>query len=449
MVTIKLQPLIFRLSFLLFLATGLGLLGWFVARAAIGDSYLTYVQRSAVLSTEGKIEGADLALKFSPHDSLIRWQRGGVYFNAANEDLMDERLSVALDDLRQAARMNPEDYRIWMSLGRALDRNGSPAEARAALERALQLAPRHFEPRWALGNHLLRAGDRDASFVQMRLALANRPAAIPIVFDYAWAAYEGDGKAVAEALSPPPEVKARMISLLIARGDVEDGLSVWRGMVSPGLKDMQRVTESLVNAGRFAAAYEIWSKAEIPDRPSADSHSLLANSSFEQTIPSDSKMLFYSWRIGRHDGVRVTLDRTEQVAGGQSLRLSFEVEENAAIILATQTVPVKPKTSYCVRFFVKTEELESLSTPFVELFDSADIKRARAATAPFPTRDHNWTEYVISLATLSDTEAVTIRLARPPCAESPCPIAGRIWIDDFKLIECDKDVKPLTLGQSG
>jgi hypothetical protein len=442
MVTISLRPVILRLSFLIFLAAGLGLLGWFIARAAIGDSFMTYVERSAVLSTEGKIEGADFALKFSPHDPLVRWQRGGVYFTAANEDLMDERLGVALDDLRQAARMSPEDYRVWLSLGRVLDRAGSTAEARAALDRALQLAPKHFDPHWALGNHLLRGGERDASFAQMRLALANRPSALPIVFDYAWAVYQGDGKAIAEALAPPAEVKAQMISLLISRGEVEEGLAVWRQIDSPGLKDVQRVTESLVNAGRFAAAYDIWSRADIPDRPSADAHSLLANSSFEQTFASESKTPFYAWRTGRPAGVRVTLDRKEVIAGEQSLRVSFNVEENAAIILAAQTVPVEPKKRYCLSFFARTEELESLSTPLVELYDSADIKRARAATVPFPTRDNKWAENIISLETVADTEALTVRLLRPPCAESPCPISGAIWLDDFKLLECERVRKP-------
>jgi hypothetical protein len=442
MVTISLRPIIIRLSFLIFPAAGLGLLGWFIARAAIGDSYMTYVERSAVLSPEGRMEGADLALKFSPRDPLIYWQRGGVYFTAANEDLMDERLSIALDDLRRAARMSPEDYRVWLSLGRVLDRTGSAAEARAALDRALQLAPKHFEPRWALGNHLLREGDRDASFAQMRLALANRPAALPIVFDYAWAVYQGDGQAIAEALAPPAEVKAQMISLLISRGEVEEGLSLWREMDSPGLKDVQRVAESLINAGRFAAAYDIWSKAGIPDRPSADAHSLLANSSFERTFAAESKTPFYAWRTSRPAGVRVTLDLKERVAGEQSLRASFNVEQNAAIVLAAQTVPAKPKKRYCLSFFVMTEELESLSTPLVEIYDSADMKRARAATAPFPTRDNKWAEYTISLDTVADTEALTIRLLRPPCAESPCPISGRLWFDDFKLLECETVSKP-------
>ncbi|MCI0337227.1 MAG: tetratricopeptide repeat protein, partial [Acidobacteria bacterium] len=371
MLTISFRPIVVRFIFLLLLAAGFGALGWIIVRAAMGDIYQTFVQRSARLSTEGKIEAADLAVKYSPQDPLIRWLRGGVYFNAANEDLMEERLDVALNELRQAAQMSPEDYRVWLSLGRVLDRTGSIAEARAALEKALQLAPNHFETRWALGNHLLRAGDRDASFAQMRLALANRPSALPLVFDYAWNVYQGDGKAIAKALDPPIVVKAQMVSLLISRGRVEDGLSIWSEMNSPRPKDVQRVTESLVNVGRFAAAYGIWSTANIPDRPSPDAHSLLANSSFEEKFSPGSKTPFYAWGITPSGGLRVTLDRKETLAGEQSLRVGLNVEENSAITIATQTVPVKPNKRYCLSFFVKTEEMESLSTPFVEIYDSA------------------------------------------------------------------------------
>ncbi|MCI0336998.1 MAG: hypothetical protein L0226_05450, partial [Acidobacteria bacterium] len=67
---------------------------------------------------------------------------------------------------------------------------------------------------------------------------------------------------------------------------------------------------------------------------------------------------------------------------------------------------------------------------------------ARAATAPVPTRDNKWTEYEISLDTAAATEAVTVRLQRQPCTEPPCPINGRVWFDDFKLLEC-KSVRKL------
>jgi tetratricopeptide (TPR) repeat protein len=430
--------MIVRIVFLLILVAGFGALGWVVVRTAIGDSVMTFVQRSSSLSPEARIEGADMAAKYSPRDPLIHWQRGGVYFEAASEDFAERRLEAAIAELRKAAQMSPEDYRVWLSLGRALDRSGGTTEARSAFDKALQLAPNHFETRWALGNHLLRAGDRDGSFAQMRLALANRHSALPLVFDYAWAVFQGDGKAIAAALSPPLAVKSQMIAMLISRGKVEDGLHLWREIGSPKVKDVQRVTESLVNIGRFAIAYDIWASAKILDqnRPSPEAGSLLANGGFEQKVTLNSSTPFYEWRVTPGGLMRVSLDQKDSLEGNYSLRYSFNLDSNTAFTMASQTVPAKPNKRYCLSFFARTEELESLSTPFVEIYDSADLKRAHAATSEIQIGDNEWTEYEIAVDTKPATEALTVRLQRQPCSEEPCPIAGRIWFDGIKLREC-------------
>src|SRR5262249_48989827 len=148
-----------------------------VVRAAIGDSVMTFVERNPNLSAEARLEGADTAASFASSDPRMHLGRGGVYLASANEEQNETQLATALAELRAAAAMTPDDYRTWMTLGRALDRAGATAEAKEVLERAVTLAPRHFDPRWALANHLLRAGERDAAFAEFRQALASRPAA--------------------------------------------------------------------------------------------------------------------------------------------------------------------------------------------------------------------------------------------------------------------------------
>lgn len=461
--TISFRPVVLRVLFVLLMASGLGALGYLAARAAIGDSIMTFVQRNPNLSIQGKIEGADLAVRFSTRDPLIHWQRGGVYFNAANEVISDEWLKTSLKELKIATLMSPEDYRIWLAYGRVLDRDGSTAEARAALEHALKLAPNHFEPHWALGNHLLRAGNRDGSFVHMRLALINRPSALPLVFDYAWSVYQGDGRAIAESLNVPVEIKAQLIAMLVSRGRVDDGLAVWNQMTAPTFRDVQRVTDSLISVGRYAAAYKIWKAASIPDRPVLDKDSLLANGSFEKNFAFNIKTPFYSWHVSPVTGVRVTFDRDKPQTGRQSMRLSFTVDGNNAFTLASQTIPVKPNQSYCLGFFVKSEELKSLSMPFVEMYDAADGSRAHAATDQFPIDQPRWDSfeqqatntpgkkeadagppwrpYSLSITTRPETEALTVRIQRQPCPDQYCSLEGRLWFDSFKLEECQMSRK--------
>lgn len=431
MTTIPLRFLPLRILLLLLIAGALGWLIWFVVNLAIGDSLMTFVQRNPNLAVEARLAGADQAVQYAARDPLLRWQRGGVYLNAANEDLLEERLTVAVNDLRQAAQLRPEDYRVWLTLGRALDRNGATAEARGALARAVQLAPNHFDPHWWLGNHLLRTGERDAAFAALRLALKNRPSALPLVLDYAWNFYQGDGRAVAQALELPDEMKPQLAAQLIVRGRVEDGLAIWRAAQSNSAGARQ-VVEALIVAKRYAAAHEIWQAAPAAERPAADADSLLANGGFEQRLALNEAAPFLTWRIAPVGGVRVTLDRKEPRAGQQALRLSFDVPGNALLIAATQTVIVQGATAYRLSFAARTEELQSLSTPLVDVFDAADQARL-AASNQLPLGTHAWKDYELEFKTTAKTEAVTVRIQRPPCAEPPCPLNGRVWLDDFKL----------------
>jgi tetratricopeptide (TPR) repeat protein len=441
MIAISLRSIKIRIISSLLLVLGFGTLGWFVVREAAGESMAVFLQRQRDLSPEAKVESADAALRFSSRNPSIHWLRGGAYFAAADADADDGLLRVALDELRMAAQMRSQDYRIWLSLGRVLERTGSIAEARAAFESALRLAPNHFEPRWFLGNHLLRAGDRDASFAQMRTALASRPSALPLIFDYAWSAFGGDGKAIAAALDPSPELKTRIVCLLISRGKVDDGLALWREIKSPGVDDIQKTVESLIAAGRYTAAYDIWRSADLPSRPAPDADSLIANGDFEGSFPLNSTVPFFSWQIAPSTIMRAYLELKDPYRGKHSLRFSFSMEGNRPITLASQTVPVESSKKYCLSFYVKTDGLESLSTPYVEIFDPADPQRAHVETRHFPTRSNKWAKYDIAIGTTAATEALTVRLQRQPCSLPPCPIEGRIWFDNFRLNECSEAKK--------
>src|SRR5262247_3272051 len=137
MISIPLRPIPIRILFLLLISAAIGVLVWFVARTAIGGSVMTFVERAPNLAVEAQIEGADMAVKFAPRDPLIHWQRGGVYLHASDIELQESRLLTALEELQQAVKMSPGDYRLWLSLGRALDRNSSTPEEVEAVRKAI------------------------------------------------------------------------------------------------------------------------------------------------------------------------------------------------------------------------------------------------------------------------------------------------------------------------
>lgn len=438
MISIPIRAVALRLVLLSGLTFAFGWLGWTIARAAIGDSISSYVKRNPELSDEARLRGADSAVAYAPRDPLVRWQRGGVYLAMAVDEQAENLLPTAIAELRAATQASPNDYRLWLTLGRALERSSKPVEARAALERAVALAPNHFEPQWGLGNHLLRADDREAAFAALRVALRRRPTAMPLIFDYAWNVYQGDSRAISSALANSKETRAQLAPLFAARQRVADALQLWHESGPHTPATTRALAEALTNAGQFKAAYDLWRAANDGTLPPLDSNSLLANGSFEENFDPASTLPLLSWRCLPGKTVTVSLDQQTHAAGQLSLRFRFEQQDNLTLILAAQTAPVKPNTSYCLSFAARTETLQSLSTPLVGVADAADDKRLSVTTTPLPNGTHDWQTTTLRFATKPTTEAVTVRVLRLPCAEPPCPLTGRLWLDDFKLAECPK-----------
>lgn len=443
MFSIPIRFLALRLVLLLAWAGALGWLGWTIGRAALGDSFITFVERRADLSNEARLQGADRAFRLAPRDPLVRWQRGGTYLSVAAEEETERLLPVAVAELREAVRLSPADYRIWLTLGRALDRSGATAEAREAFNRATELAPRHFATQWDLGNHLLRAGEQDAAFEALRTAWHTRPAAMPLIFGYAWEAFAGDSRAIVNALGVDALARSQLAALLVGRNKLEEGLALWRDNGPHQAEESVAFVQALATAGRYKAAAELWRAGQQTyGWPQADAESLLANGSFEQNFDPQSTLPLFSWRCAPGPGVTVTLDRVHRAEGKQALRLRFESKDNPTMLLATQTVPVAPQTTYCLAFKYKTDELQSLSTPLVSVQDAADEKRLAVATRPLPNGLQDWQMMTLRFTTKPETEAVTLRVQRLPCADPPCPLYGRLWFDAFALTECYVKPRP-------
>lgn len=435
--TIPLGPAPIRLIIGLLLAAGIVFLNFQLIRNAVGSSIMTFLQRSADLAPDSRLEGAQLAARWAPDDPTVRYAAGGIYLNAAMTEQSEARLNEALNELQTASRMSPEDYRIWLALARGLDRSGSTVKAREAFETAARLAPRHFDPHWAFGNHLLRVGDPARAFEEFRAALASRPSALSLIFDYAWASFNGDGKAIARALAPPDTIRSQFVSLLVSRDRVADALEIWRadGYDRTALTgDVRIVAEALMRQDHLADAYSVWFASNQTAHPSPDQDSLLANGSFERQVSLDDATPFLTWRIGPQRGLTILLEKDDR-DGAFSFRAGFDVRENVDMTIATQTVPVNKSTTYVLTYDGRARELRSLSNPRVEVFDAGQQSRLSISAPEFRNGDTDWTQNRLEFTTSPQTEAITLRIRRPPCADPPCPLVGRVWYDSFKLTE--------------
>src|SRR6476620_3487927 len=156
----------------------LTLLTWNVARSGYASFLTTYAAQTNQISI------ADSAVKLGPGNPDAHYVRATI--------LEASDLSGAIAEHHQAALARPDDYVLWLSLARAHKLNGDTAAAVAAAREAAPLAPDYAEPHYQLGNILLRAGQTDEGFNELRLAGASNPTLMPGVVDLAWTVSGGN-----------------------------------------------------------------------------------------------------------------------------------------------------------------------------------------------------------------------------------------------------------------
>ena len=131
-----------------------------------------------------------------------------------------------------------EDPRVWNDLGNAAREAGDLAEARAAFERAVALAPDYSRPRTNLGTLALAAGDLIEAELQLRAAVAagpNNPVA---------RANLGNVLLRAEAFDEAAEQYRRAVALAPGRGAYHRGL----GRALRGAGDLEGAQVALERA---------------------------------------------------------------------------------------------------------------------------------------------------------------------------------------------------------
>ena len=107
-----------------------------VSSARIGLSRLVSEYASAAGPTAGQ-----RALAFDASDPEAHYVYGSQLLSAGNTD-------AAAAEFERATSLRPEDYYLWLELGRAREDSGDVEAAVTALQQAIKLAPSYSQPRW-------------------------------------------------------------------------------------------------------------------------------------------------------------------------------------------------------------------------------------------------------------------------------------------------------------
>lgn len=392
----------------------------------------------AINMDTGGLDVARAAVRLAPDDPQAHWSIAEI----EKRSLAPEELAASIKEYEEAASRSPNDYRLWMDLGRALSQAGDAAGGEQALRRAVELAPSYAWPRWYLGNALVRRGKLDEGITELRFAASRNQELRSPVFDLAWHIYGEDVRIINEKLADSTEARAQLTTYLLGHKRIEDALKLWDTLNSAEKRNEHVTGEALMNtllqAKQYHAAIKLYATfarqgVEIPQVGQ------LQNNGFESdngivTNGSVAGADAFGWHIKSVPQAQIAIDARNHHDGNRSLRVVFNAPANVSFTNIAQFVALAPATHYRLQCSIRTKDLRSAGTPILQVVSAAD-NSILGSSAPLSIGTSEWQQITIDFATDAKTEGVTLLINRAPCnaGDSVCPIFGTVWYDDFNL----------------
>jgi hypothetical protein len=378
-------------------------------------------------------EGYEQATRLEPDDAR-NWYLLGRYwqYNLENPDAQR-----AIRAYQTALSFDVHSADTWLDLGTAYESEGDIAAARNAFLQATHVYSLSPEVSWRYGNFLLRRGELDAAFAEIKHAVEADPKRGAAAFALGMR-FEPDVNTVLERVLPhTKEAYLSVISALSDQQQTEQAFLVWSRLAAlhPQLQmsESYPLLEALFQKRQMTEAQLVWNQAlafSRVSRPSDPPDSLVWDGGFESNVANGGFAWHYPSFIG---GVQITLDNTDKHSGNRSLRLTFNGLSNVNFSDVCQHVAVQPSTSYRFSAWVQTRALstdqgvrfglQSLSESVNSIVLTDDVK----GTQP-------WTQVELPWTAAKDVNELRLCVTRLPSAKFDSKIRGSAWIDDVVLV---------------
>ncbi|MCP9493210.1 MAG: carbohydrate binding domain-containing protein [Pyrinomonadaceae bacterium MAG19_C2-C3] len=401
---------------------------WSSARTGLSRTYSQYAAQELqdnlnAVSAENGVSLQTAITKAIEHDAANPW----AYIAAAQASEAGDDTQAAMRFIERAVNLRPEDFGLWVALGRLRDKSGDATAARYAFEQAIIYAPYYAEAHWQLGNVLLREGNQAAAFEELRRAAASDPALAAYTINLAWRSSGRDAATTVELLQPQTdEARLALANFLVAQGNTAEALSLYEQARSVSENAMQGLLTRLFETKNFRLARDLSLKRQGVTLNGMDT---ISNGGFESELKRGATL--FGWRIAGSGGSpQVSVDSSVKSEGKRSVVIRWGGDFGGNNL--SQLFIVEPDTRYRLSFIARTQEIVSGGLPLVTVTDAATPTLTLAQSPPLPSGTADWKPYVVDFTTSPTAQAVVVTLAREGCA-APCPIFGRVWLDDFEV----------------
>jgi hypothetical protein len=160
----------------------------------------------------------------------------------------------------------------------------------------------------------------------------------------------------------------------------------------------------------------------------------VARADFELPLDANSPC----WQAKETAGASWALD-DYAYQGKQSLKVEFDGEENPYYAHLSCFVPVQPGATYTLTGRWAGEGISTLSGPFLDVYApgvKGFYKRNQAMLGNWP-----WAEFEVGFTVPEGAEVISVRVRRNKTDAFDSKISGRVWFDDFELVEKEQGIE--------
>ena len=398
-------------------------LSYFSVRNALAAHYVGLQTR----------DGYERATRLEPRD-FQNWLLLGRYWQY---NLEESDTARALHAYNVALSLNPRSADLWSDLGTAYETEGNAAGARDAFLHAKSAYPLSTEISWRFANFLLRQGELDAAFLEMRSAVQGDPKSGAEALSRALSAEPSIDLVIDRVLPPVKDAYTGAIFDQVSQGHSANAVVIWNRLATLHPKQLPLETytyylvSELLREKQVGEAQRVWKQAADfagYGNLSGPADSLLWDGGFESGIFGNG----FAWALPGVAPVEISFDTREKHSGNRSLRLLFNGRYNLGLEGPCAEVAVQPSTAYHFSAWVRTKSVTTEQGIRFQLRPMGTQDNSTVATIDL-RGTQPWTEIETTWASGKNVQELQVCVARLPSQEFNDKIQGIAWVDDVAL----------------
>ncbi|MCI0354663.1 MAG: hypothetical protein L0099_06455 [Acidobacteria bacterium] len=380
--------------------------------------------RAAWAARTQQISGWERAATLEPGNAE-HWQNLGRSYTLVLHDLARGRTCY-----ETATSLNPYKARYWLDLALAHQLSGEVQQENRALERALAAEPTTPNVAWEAANLYVVQGNWEPALPLFRIVLQRDPSLRRQALELALRANRDVNQLLDQVVPPSLPVYVDFLNLLVRRKDDAAAGAVWERLLALGqpvpIPSALPYLNLLLGQQQADRARQAWQDLARVN-PALSRHiapdNLVTNGSFEGDILGSG----LDWRVRAGAGTELAVDEEHAHSGNRSLRMRFNGANIGPVGLA-QVAPVQPASGYSFAAYVKTDGVEGVNGPRLQIVDAAT--GATLFLSDELSGTQSWRAVLGEFSTGAQVRVVMLRVARVPAFGQA---RGTLWLDTVRI----------------